>query len=283
MLGVSAGRAASPVLLTIAGFDPSSGAGATADLAVFAAHGCFGISALTALTVQSTRGVYRVEPVDAGLLEETLARLEEDLPPAAVKIGMLGGEPQARAVSLYLRRIRARGTIVVLDPVLRSSSGAVLLDKAGVGVLQEELLPLVDVATPNRRELAWLAGAPCGSDGEVEQAAAVLQERYPQCAIVATGGDEERADDFLLHRRRGTWMRGKRIVTRATHGTGCAFSSALACRLAAGASMEEASAGAKVYVTEAIRRATPRGAGRGPLDLLWPLVDAASGGAVHST
>ena len=122
-------------LLTIAGFDPSSGAGITADLAVFAAHGTFGCSAITALTVQSTLGVERVDPVDPTVLRETLACLELDLPAAGIKIGMLATREAVEVVAAYLEELRARRPcIVVLDPVLRSSSGAALLSPEGTDV-----------------------------------------------------------------------------------------------------------------------------------------------------
>ena len=262
-----------PVTLTIAGFDPSSGAGITADLAVFAAHRCFGIAAITALTVQSTVGVFGVHTVSPGVLSETLLRLEQDLPPAAVKIGMLGGAAQVREVVHYLEDLRVRRQVtIVLDPVLRSSSGASLLESEGLKLLEAELLPLVDVMTPNIAELHLLTNLQVGGMEEVEIAAELLQHRHPSCAIVVTGGHLSPPNDLLLSRGERTWFSGERIDTQATHGTGCAFASALTCALAAGEPLGEAVMRAKRYVAEAMRTAVARGSGPGPLNLLWPLL-----------
>ena len=259
-----------PTALTIAGFDPSSGAGITADLAVFAAHSVFGTAAITALTVQSTLGVRRVEPVSPEILAQTLTELQADLPPAGIKIGMLGGLPQVRAVVDFLRGLAQR-PVVVLDPVLCSSSGKALLDDAGTAALIEYLLPLVDAITPNTEELAVLTGLPCSTEAEIRYAAESLVAKHPSLTIVATGGHRPKPDDLLLSRGEWTTLPGEWIETRATHGTGCAFSSALLCGRLAGQDWAAAAMAAKVYVAEAMRRATPRGAGRGPMRLDWPL------------
>jgi hydroxymethylpyrimidine/phosphomethylpyrimidine kinase len=259
--------------LTIAGFDPSSGAGITADLAVFAAHGIFGIAAIAALTVQSTIGVRRTEPVDAELLAQTLAELQADLPPGGIKIGMLGGAAQVRAVIEFLRPLRTapQRPIVVLDPVLRSSSGNALLDGEGTGALVEDLLPLVDAVTPNIDELAVLTGIACVDETEIRRAAETLAQKHPGLAVIATGGHRPTPDDLLLADGVWTTLPGERIETRATHGTGCAYSSALLCERLAGHGWPAAAAAAKSYVAEAMRSATPRGSGRGPMNLNWPV------------
>ena len=237
-------------LLTIAGFDPSSGAGVTADLAVFAAHGYFGVSAITALTVQSTQGVQRTEAIDAALLRETLACLADDLDIGGVKIGMLATAANVAVVAEFIAALQVP---IVLDPVIRSSSGRELLEAMGVTALCQDLLPLVDWATPNRAEFLALAGA------------------EPALGLVVTGGDEDAADR-VISRGGESWLRGERIVSRATHGTGCAFSSAMLCGLAAGLDGLEAARRAKDYVTEAIRRAPGLGKGHGPMALGWPRV-----------
>ena len=148
------------VVLTIAGFDPSSGAGITADLQVFAAHGLFGTAAITALTVQSTLGVSYVEAVSAKTLRATLDHLVADLPPAGIKIGMLGSAEAVRTVADFVRSLSdVDGSLkvpVVLDPVLRSSSGAALLVPEALEALRAELLPLVSWITPNLQELIQL-------------------------------------------------------------------------------------------------------------------------------
>ncbi len=257
------------VVWTIAGFDPSSGAGITADLQTFAAHGFFSCSAPTALTVQSTLGVRRVEPVTPGLLRQMLQTLEEDLPAEGIKIGMLANAGLASVVCDFLIEVRARRRVlVVLDPVLRSSSGAKLLDADGVEVVLERLLALCDVATPNRGELFALAGL----DGEKDfmAAAAELSRRFPTLQFAVTGGDGANPDDVLVKQgSEPVWVHGERIDTKATHGTGCAYSSALLCRLLRGDEFGSAARGAKAYVEGALRSAPGVGRGRGPMDLLW--------------
>ncbi|HEY5381939.1 MAG TPA: bifunctional hydroxymethylpyrimidine kinase/phosphomethylpyrimidine kinase [Acidobacteriaceae bacterium] len=273
-----------PVALTIAGFDPSSGAGVTADLKVFAAHGLFGVSAITSLTVQSTMGVAAVEPIKGEFLARTLEHLWADLPAAGVKIGMLGSEEAVRVVAEFLRGIEsenaANGTPVVLDPVLRSSSGHELLPAAALEALQTELLPFVESSagwvTPNWAELGLLAGWTVGNLDEARAAAEALGRRYPGLHVLASGGDaaEPAAESIdLLRMPDGNMLKfaGERIKTRSTHGTGCAFSSAILARLVLGDRPAEAVAGAKAYVVEALRSAPGLGHGRGPLNLLWPL------------
>ena len=152
---------APPVVLTIAGFDPSSGAGITADIKVIAAHECYGVACATALTVQSTRGVSRVQGVDPKIIAETLAELASDFGIAAVHIGMLGNGKVAMAVADFLAH--AKPPHVVLDPILKSSSGADLLDPAGTRVLIERLLPLAELVTPNLDEAVALTGAGTGA------------------------------------------------------------------------------------------------------------------------
>lgn len=250
-------------LLTIAGMDPSSGAGVTADLSVFAAHDFFGTSAVTALTVQSTMGVAGVQTVSPDWLRDTLTTLCADMQPAGVKVGMLGSAENVGLVVKFLERLQ--GIPVVLDPVLVSSSGRPLLEAAGVGAMRDTLLGLVDWVTPNVAELGVLAGAERG----VEGGCAELQRRWPGLNVVATGGDRD-ASDFVCAEEK-VWLRGTKIDSKATHGTGCAFSSAMLCGLVEGLDGVEAARRAKAYVAEAIRRGPGLGSGLGPMDLYWPM------------
>jgi hydroxymethylpyrimidine/phosphomethylpyrimidine kinase len=260
----------SSVALSIAGFDPSSGAGVTADLKVFAAHGVYGLAAITALTVQSTQGVRRVEAVSPELLAETLTCLSEDVEIAGLKIGMLATAANVDAVGSYLASSGIAPARVVLDPVLKSSSGRELLSAEGVSRLKEKLLPRVGWLTPNIDELAVLAGLPVPNRDPVPAVAEGLAAGYPGLNLVVTGGHLESPDDYLrLAGGESQWLRGRRIETAATHGTGCAFSSALLCRLVVGDSPAEAAAGAKAYVAEAMATARPIGKGRGPLNHLY--------------
>jgi len=256
-------------LLTIAGYDPSSGAGVTADLAVFAAHGFFGTSAITALTVQSTTGVVSVHPVERTVLASTLNVLDEDLPPAGVKIGMLGSEVVVEVVTEYLQRLTCP---VVLDTVLHSSSGKALLSPEAMAVFRG-LLQQVDWTTPNVDELSLLTGMPVTTQAEIEIAALALGQQYGT-GVIATGGHLEPPDDYVLPPGStvGHWLAGEHIATRATHGTGCAFSSAFLCGLVEGKPPVDAAGAAKEYVRQGMLRATTIGHGRGPLNLLWPLI-----------
>jgi hydroxymethylpyrimidine/phosphomethylpyrimidine kinase len=262
------------IALTIAGFDPSSGAGVTADLMVFAAHGHFGTSAITSLTVQSTTGVRDSQPVAAETVRATLDCLHQDLAPSGIKIGMLATAEIVAVVADYLETLRQESprVPVVVDPVMRSSSGRELLSVDGRGLLLERLLPRADWVTPNLGELSLLSGLPVERRDQLAAAAKALQERLPGLNVLATGGHLDRPDDLLLTRE-GTihWIGGERIESSSTHGTGCALSSALLSRLIEGDSPVEASTAAKLYVTEAIRRATLLGHGHGPLHHLWPL------------
>lgn len=250
-----------PVVLSIAGYDPSSGAGITADLKTIAAHRCYGISCITALTVQSTRGVRRVQPVAAPTIAETLQELARDFKVAAIKIGMLGSLEAARAVSAFVERNRK--VPVVLDPVIRSSSGAALVSPRGLNFMRN-IVPLATVITPNLDEAAALAGFPVRTREDMQQAADALRAMGAR-AVIITGGHLNPPLDLLALEKRSVWLHGKHIKTRSTHGTGCAFSTALACNLALGRSMEAAARAAKSFVEHALKTAPKVGKGNGPV------------------
>jgi hydroxymethylpyrimidine/phosphomethylpyrimidine kinase len=261
-------------VLTIAGFDPSSGAGVTADLMVFAAHGLFGTSCITCLTVQSTVGVVATQAIDAGMVRSTLDCLQADLPVVGIKIGMLATAANVSAVIDFLGGLRRQEqrVVVVLDPVLRSSSGRELLDDVGVELLGEELLPLVDWVTPNLDELGILTGRSVVRRDDVAEAAKALQSRWGGLNVFATGGHLNPPDDLVLTAEgEMRWLPGEQIASRSTHGTGCALSSALLSRLILGDDAFSAALAAKRYVAEAIRSASPLGRGHGPINHLWPL------------
>lgn len=264
-----------PVVLTIAGFDPSSGAGVTADIKTIASHGCYGVGCITAMTVQSTAGVRRVEAVDAGLVTETLEELTADIPIAAVRIGMLGSAKVVRAVAEFLgSRSGKPGKLpnVVLDPILRSSSGAELLDAAGTRVLIEKLIPLADVITPNVDEAAVLTGLKVTDLDEMRAAAAKLHSMGVN-AVVVTGGHLEKAIDLLSFKGKDGFeeevFKAERQRSNSTHGTGCAFATAMACHLALGRGLAEAALLAKTYVAAAIAAGHPLGRGTGPVHHLY--------------
>jgi hydroxymethylpyrimidine/phosphomethylpyrimidine kinase len=265
--GNSPGRS---IALTIAGFDPSSGAGITADLKVFAAHNIYGMACITALTVQSTLGVQRVEPVAPETIRETLDCLREDVTPAGVKIGMLATAEVVSEVARFLAETGIARERIVLDPVLRASSGRELLSPEGVVRLRSELLAHVGWITPNIDELAALNGSGPVSRKDIPEAARSLQAGNPGLGMVVTGGHLDRPDDFLLLPDGvGCWLEGERMETQSTHGTGCAFSSALLCQLILGTKLRQAAENAKAYVAAALKAAYPVGQGRGPMHHLF--------------
>jgi hydroxymethylpyrimidine/phosphomethylpyrimidine kinase len=263
-----------PVVLTIAGFDPSSGAGVTADIKTIAAHGCYGVACITAMTVQSTAGVLRMEAVDPDLVIQTLEELAADIPIAAVHIGMLGTAKVVKAVVEFLgqRLGKLKLPNVVLDPILKSSSGASLLDAAGTRLLVEKLIPLADVITPNVDEAALLTGLKV-TDLEEMRAAAARLHQMGSAAVVITGGHLEKAIDLLsFTTKRGVEeevFKAERQRSNSTHGTGCAFATAMSCHLALDRGLAEAALLAKTFVTAAIAAGHPLGRGTGPVHHLY--------------
>ena len=261
------------VVLTIAGFDPSSGAGITADIKTISALGCYGVACITALTVQSTSGVRRVAPVDPALILETLQELSADIPIAAIHIGMLASGKVAQVVSDFLsQRSTKTKPFLVLDPILKSSSGASLLDAAGTRILIEKLLPQVTVLTPNVDEAAALTGLKVTNLDEMRAAAAKLHQMGAAAAVI-TGGHLDKAIDLLsFTTRKGIEQevfKAERLASNSTHGTGCAFSTAIACHLALDRGLPEATLLAKTYVAAAISAGHPLGRGPGPVHHLY--------------
>ena len=276
-----------PIILSIAGYDPSSGAGITADVKTAAAMGCFAVTCPTGLTVQTSEGVFGVESVRPEIVREMLCRLAEDVEIAAVRIGMLGSGKVANVVSTFLEDARSRNYIannVVLDPVVQSSSGAALVDMKGREVIRRRLLPLCDVVTPNLEEAAELAGVEgrrgvesnswTGKRPWVRELATRLHELGCR-AVVITGGHLSEANDYLsIEGAEGVQEQvfvGTHLESRSTHGTGCAFATALACRLAHGRQLPEAVRDAKEYVRRAIAASYPVGKETGPLNHLFGL------------
>ena len=256
-----------PVVLTIAGFDPSSGAGITADIKTIAAHGCYGIAAITASTVQSTQGVRSLVPAESDLLIQTLQELAGDFQVSAVHIGMLGTGKIALCVAEFLET--AKPPNIVLDTVLSATSGTSLLDEAGIRVLRERLLPLATVVTPNVAEAAVLSGLDISEVEEMKQAAMRLHEMGAK-GVVVTGGHLEKAIDLLsLKDSYVQTFRSDKLDSPNTHGTGCAFSTAIACQLALDRSLSAAVLLAKAYVTTAISSGYAIGKGIGPVNHMY--------------
>ena len=252
-----------PVVLSIAGYDPSSGAGITADIKTIAAHKCYGISCITALTVQSTRGVLRVDPVEGRIITETVEELAIDFDIAAIKIGMVGSAEGGRAVAAFLRRQQLKH--VILDPILKSSSGAEMIPKDGLEFLKERLLPLVRVITPNISEAAMLTGLEVTNPEQMSEAAFRLQ-RMGAADVIITGGHLDPPLDLVLQKGHpAIVLEGKKLSSPSTHGTGCAFSTSIACSLAKGKSLLESARAAKKFVETALLKPISVGSGIGPL------------------
>ncbi len=253
-----------PILLTIAGFDPSGGAGIAADLKTFATHNCYGIAAVTALTVQSTQGVKSTHLTPAATLRAQLDALAEDMTIAAVKIGMLGNKANAAVVAEFLDT--AQIACVVLDPVARAQSGgAELIDAAGLKFLRDELMKRATVVTPNVAEAEALTGTEIKDVAAMEAAARKLVELGAR-AVVVKGGHMEKAIDVLFDGTEVLHFGGEKVKSPNTHGSGCTFASAVTAQLASGRPLREAVLLAKAYVTKAIEKSYAIGKGPGPLN-----------------
>ncbi len=255
-----------PVVLSVAGFDPSGGAGIAADLKTFAAHNCYGVAAITALTVQNTRGASKVKAVDPGVLKESLRALLDDANIKAVKIGMLANRANVEVVREMLAANPALPA--VLDPVMRSATGTELLDAEGIEALRSSLLSRVTVVTPNLAEAAALTSLKVENVESMKAAAAKILELGAK-AVVVTGGHLEKATDVYLTATEGETFVADHVKPDNTHGTGCTFSSAIAANLALGRQLRDAVMLAKAYVTEAIRKSYAVGPGRVPLNHLY--------------
>lgn len=254
----------SPRALTIAGSDPSGGAGVQADLATFAALGVFGSSALTAITVQDTRAVSAVSALAPDLVGRQIEAVLADVGAGAVKTGMLCNRPIVEAVAAVLGSARAPN--LVIDPVIRSTSGAELLDRDGVRALRDSLLPLARAVTPNLAEASVLAGIDVIDVASASEACKRLLRLGPQ-SVVVTGGHLSGEPIDCVADRRGIRRIAGRRIGRGAHGTGCVFSAALAAQLALGVSLDDAVVAAKRFVESRLRRRVRLGAGRPILDL----------------
>jgi len=246
-------------LLSIAGSDPSSGAGIQVDLKIFQALGVFGMAIPAALTVQNSEGVFRAEPLSGKLLSRQLDALLSDIKPDAIKTGMLLTKQNVDAVVKAVKKFKVRN--LVIDPVLRSSSGRMLMQPDAIGVLRKKLIPLALVVTPNVPEAEALTGMSIGSDQDLDFAAGKLLDSGPSYVLIKGGHRRGPAVDTLYG--------GKTVLTFSTlrrkgefHGTGCVLSSALAVFIAEGFPVEKAVEKAKQLVDKLLRTAEPIGKSR---------------------
>lgn len=257
-----------PRLLSIAGSDSGGGAGIQADLKTFSALGCFGMTAITALTAQNTTGVRAIHGVPTDMLVQQIDAVVEDIGVDAVKIGMLHSGEVVRAVAGAITRHQLQR--VVFDPVMVATSGAVLIDKSAVAVLVAQLFPLADVITPNLDEAALLVGRPLLTEADMNSAATQLLEMGAKAVLLKGGHLAGDVVSDLLALADGTrnWMRAPRIHTPNTHGTGCTLSSAIAAHLARGQDLAQAVQSARAYIRGALQAGADvqTGQGSGPLN-----------------
>jgi hydroxymethylpyrimidine/phosphomethylpyrimidine kinase len=254
--------------LTIAGSDSGGGAGIQADLKTFAALGVYGMSAVTAVTAQNTVAVTAVQELSADLVEAQIRAVFEDIGVDCVKTGMLGSEAIVRRVSEVLRELRPK--ILVVDPVMVAKSGASLLAQEAVATLRRELLPLCTVVTPNVPEAEILVGYALESAADREKACRDLVSMGAGACVLKGGHLDGPPVDLLFDGREFAEYHGERLESRALHGTGCTYSAALTGLLARGLPLVHAVAGAKEFVTAAIRGAPGIGRGKGPVHHLHP-------------
>lgn len=253
-----------PVALTIAGSDPSGGAGIQADLKTFHQHGVYGMSVITLLTVQNTRTVDTVEVLKPDFVRAQLEAVLEDIPPRAAKTGALGN---AAVIVTLAERASTFSFPLVIDPVMVSKHGSPLLDDDASDVLRDRLLPCAFLVTPNIPEAAVLSQMEVLDVASMERAAETIAGLGPKNVLVKGGHLHDDALDVLWSEGRIHRFSTERVDTKNTHGTGCVFSAAITARLALGEELTSAIAKAKAFVTEAIRTNPGLGGGFGPINL----------------
>nr|WP_300307975.1 bifunctional hydroxymethylpyrimidine kinase/phosphomethylpyrimidine kinase [uncultured Anaerostipes sp.] len=258
-------------VLTIAGSDCSGGAGIQADLKTIAAHGLYGMSAVTALTAQNTTGVYGIFEATGEFLASQLDCIFKDIYPDAVKIGMVSGKELIHVIADKLEEYDAKN--IVVDPVMVSTSGSRLLNDDAGEALVKRLFPLADVITPNVPEAEVLSGMQIKGKEDFQKAAEVISETMTGGILIKGGHEIEDANDYLYLNGEEHWFLGKRIDNPNTHGTGCTLSSAIASNLALGCSLPDSIRDAKKYLTGALEDGLDLGAGSGPLNHMYRLKD----------
>lgn len=257
--------------LTIAGSDCSGGAGIQADLKTFIMHGVYGMSAVTALTAQNTRGVTDIQESTPAFLAAQLDAVFTDIFPDAVKVGMVSSVPLIEVIAERLRFYKAKN--IVVDPVMVATSGSSLIKGGAVSALTEKLFPLADIVTPNIPEGETLCGFKIENAADMEKAARKIHSEYG-CSVLLKGGHGTGGADDLFCTDAGLlWLRAERVDNPNTHGTGCTLSSAIAANLAKGASPERAVRLAKDYVTGALRAGLDLGHGSGPLNHAFAITE----------
>lgn len=252
-----------PVALTIAGSDPSGGAGIQADLKTFHQLGVYGTSVITLLTVQNTQGVDAVETVSPEFVRAQLEAILDDIPPGAAKTGALGNGAVIRAVA---EKAASFAFPLVVDPVMVSKHGSILLSEEGQAILAQVLLPRSFLVTPNLPEAAILCGSPVRDVPGMEEAARRIARLGVEAVLIKGGHLEEDAVDVLFWKGSTSQFRARRIDTPHTHGTGCTYSAAITAELAKGRELPDAVSIAKRFITAAIESHPSLGKGLGPVN-----------------
>ncbi len=271
-------RANVPRALTIAGSDSGGGAGIQADLKTFAALRVYGLSALTAITAQNTLGVRAVQELPTELIEAQIEAVLEDIGADVAKTGMLASSSIIQTVARCIARWNLR---VVVDPVMVAKGGDLLLQPEAITTLSTVLLPLAEVITPNLPEAEVLTGQRIETLDEMRSAAQAIAALGPRHVVVKGGHLAAEPVDVYFDGQRFVELHAERIQTRHTHGTGCTFSAAITALLARGESVDAAIAGAKHYLTEAIRHAPGIGNGHGPVAHFWQWEEGVSVNILH--
>ena len=252
--------------LTIADFDPSGGAGVLADLKTFSAHECYGVAVITSMTAQNTREIRKLDPVDSGLLRSQIEVLFEDVEVAGIKIGLLGSKRNLEVIGECLEA--HKGLPVVVDPVFHSSNGKDLTSQQDLERFRRLLFPFARVITPSAEEAGRLLGIEVATLEEMKGAAKLLHEQgIPH--VIITGGHLDKPADVYYEGQEIEVFTGNRTESQTLHGTGCTLSSAILANLLNGKAVKESVVLAKAYVSQAIARAYPIGAGRAPLNHLF--------------
>lgn len=256
-------------VLTIAGTDPTGGAGIQADLKTMTAHKVFGMSVITALVAQNTTGVRNIMEVTPEFLNEQLDSVFEDIYPDTIKIGMVSNPILIQTIVFKLKQYPVKN--IVIDPVMVSTSGSSLLANDAMNLLKETLIPLASIITPNIPEAQVLSDVIIDSKDKMIEAAIKINSFYNGYILIKGGHLKNCADDLLYYQGNIKWYKSKKVNNPNTHGTGCTLSSAIASNLAVGYSMEESVEKAKEYIIGALKANLDLGNGSGPINHCWKM------------
>lgn len=251
-------------VLTIAGSDSSGGAGIQADIKTITCHKMYAMSAITALTAQNTTGVYGVQEATPEFVGQQIDCIFNDIRPDAVKIGMVSSSKIIKVIVEKLKQYNAES--IVVDPVMVATSGSPLLEKEAMSTLINELLPMGTVITPNIPEAEILCGFKINEQDDMLRAAKKIATSIKGGVLIKGGHFSDTADDLLYIDGKEVWYKQEKIYNENTHGTGCTLSSAIACNLADGYSIEDSIRNAKTYITGALKAGLNLGKGSGPLE-----------------